>query len=122
MDKSVPAGVVPSFITKVARAKKHLVDLKTAVDGFAATHPYTVAETVESKRSRKRRRLQFTATPANTDIPVIAADAIHNLRSSLDHLMSAMVANKDRGSVMFPIYFQGAWDAIVPGRARFDTT
>jgi len=107
--------IVPSFSAKVTRAKKHLVDLKCEVDRFADTHPYAVAEAVEGKRKRKTRRLEFTASPANTDIPVIAADAIYNLRSSLDHLMSSLVPKRDRRSVMFPIYFEGVWEPSVPG-------
>jgi hypothetical protein len=57
----------------------------------------------------------FTADPANTDIPMIAADAIYNMRSGLDHVMSALVASKDRSSAIFPIFFDGVWDAAVPG-------
>ncbi|MFY9264049.1 MAG: hypothetical protein WAO61_01280 [Solirubrobacterales bacterium] len=109
------SALVPSFVAKVARAKKHLVDLEHAVEAFASTDPYTVSERVEGKKKRKIRRLTFTAGPANTDIPLIAADAIHNLRSSLDHIMSAMVAPKDRGSCQFPIYFQGVSEPDVPG-------
>jgi hypothetical protein len=37
------------------------------------------------------------------------------MRSALDHLMSSLVAPKDRGSAMFPIFFEGVWEAIVPG-------
>jgi hypothetical protein len=109
------AVIVPSFLAKVARAKKHLVDLQTEVDRFADTHPYALAESVEGKRNRKVRRLVFTASPANTDIPVIAADAIYNLRSSLDHLMASMVPKKDRRSVIFPVFFQGVWEPGIPG-------
>jgi hypothetical protein len=56
-------------------------------------------------------------------VPVIAADVIYNLRSSLEHLMSALVANKERTSVMFPVMFEGVWEPPVPGedaqRANF---
>jgi hypothetical protein len=108
-------ALIPSFVAKVSRAKKHLVELEAEVKRFADTHPYTVGERIEGKKQRKTRRLVFTADPANKDIPIIAADVIYNLRSALDHLMSSMVAPKDRGSAMFPIYFQGVWEAIVPG-------
>lgn len=108
-------AIVPSYVAKIARAKKHLVDLDKAVEDFAATEPYTVRTRIEGKKQRKIRRVVFTADPANTDIPIIAADVIYNLRSSLDHLMSALVAKRDRNSAMFPIFFQGVWEAIVPG-------
>jgi len=104
-----------SYLAKLARAKEHLVDLQAAVNDYANTHPYTVSERIEGKNERKVYRLAFTDSPADTDIPIIAADVIYNLRSSLDHLMSALVAPKDRGSAMFPIFFEGVWEAIVPG-------
>lgn len=108
--------IIPSYMAKVWRAKQHLINLEKAVDTFGAEHPYRVAERMEGKnKPRPVRRLAFTAEAANTDIPMIAADLIYNLRSGLDHLMSALVANKDRRSAMFPIYFQGVWEAIVPG-------
>lgn len=107
--------VTPSFVAKVSRAKEHLVDLKDAIDSYADTHPYTVAQRVEGKKQRRVWRLEFTASPANTDIPVIAADVVYNLRSGLDHLICAMVPAKERYSVMFPILFEGVWEAIVPG-------
>jgi hypothetical protein len=109
-------AIVPSYIDKASRAEKHLIDLKAAIDAYSATHPYTVSERIEGKKKpAKVRRLEFTADPANTEIPVIAADAVINLRAALDHLMNALVANKDRGTAMFLIYFQGVWEAIVPG-------
>jgi hypothetical protein len=107
--------IVPSFIAKISRAKKHLIDLESEIGRFAAMDPYAVSEGVEGKKKRKVRRLVFTADPANTDIPIITADVIYNLRSALDHLMSSLVAPKDRGSAMFPIFFEGVWQAIVPG-------
>lgn len=110
--------IVPSYIAKVARAKKHLIDLQAAIDVYAAGHPYTVRERIEGKKQRKVWRLAFTADPANTDTPLIAADAIYNLRSSLDHLMSSMVPRNQRSSVMFPVYFEGVWGAPRPGEDK----
>jgi hypothetical protein len=108
-------SIVPSYVAKVARAKKHLIDLQAAIDLFAGSHPYTVRERIEGKKKRKVWRLTFTADPANTDIPLIAADAIYNLRSSLDHLMSSLVPRNQRSSAMFPVYFEGVWEPFRPG-------
>jgi hypothetical protein len=110
--------IVPSFVAKVSRAKKHLIDLETAIDEFARTKPYTVTERIEGKKKRKIRRMTFTADPANTDIPIIAADAIYNLRSSLDHLMSSLVPSNQRTSAIFPIYFEGVWEPSLPGENK----
>jgi hypothetical protein len=109
------AGIVPSHIAKITRAKKHLSDLNEAVYEYGNTHPYTVRKGIEGKKQHTVYRLALKSSPANTDIPVLAADAIYNLRSSLDHLMSAMVAPKDRGSAMFPIFFEGVWEPALAG-------
>ena len=103
-------AIVPSFLAKVSRAKEHLVNLEAEVRRYADTNPYTVREGIEGKR--KVHRLVYTSDPANTDIPILTADVVYNLRSSLDHLMSALVTAKDRNKAIFPIYFQGVWDDI----------
>ena len=110
--------IVPSYIAKVARAKKHLIDLQAEIDLFTGDHPYTARERIEGKKQRKVWRLTFTADPANTDIPLIAADAIYNLRSSLDHLMSSLVPSNQRSSAMFPVYFEGVWEPSPPGENK----
>lgn len=102
-------------MAKLARAKKHLIELQEAIATFAAPQPYTVTTTIEGKKKRRGDRLAFTADPANTDIPIIAADVAYNLRSCLDHLMSALVDPNERTHVYFPIYFQGVWEVGMPG-------
>ncbi len=108
--------LVPSHIAKVARAKQHIADLDAAVADYAKTKPYEVRTRIEGKK--KVRRLAFTASPANTDIPLIAADAIYNLRSALDHLMASMVPKARRQSVGFPIFFRGVWETGPPGEEQ----
>jgi hypothetical protein len=109
------SAVVPSYLAKISRAEKHLVELHEAIDEYAASRPYAVRKWVEGKKKKPVWRLAFTQTPANTDIPIIAADVIYNLRSALDHLMSCLVANKDRSSVIFPIMFAGVWKPHTAG-------
>jgi len=105
------AEIVPSFVGKLDRAETHLVELKAAIERYGGTdpgtRPYTVRKRVESKRKGEVHRLHFTRSVENTDVPYIAADALYNLRASLDHLMAAMVPAKDRDSVMFPIFWRG---------------
>lgn len=131
MDKR-SAVIVPSYITKVRRAKEDLVNLQAEIDRYIARKPYTVAERCESKRKPKVRRLKIIASPANTDIPAIAGGIIYELRSALDHLMTALIPNEQRSrKAMFPIYFQGVWEPKDPrddeqrckerGRWRSDT-
>jgi hypothetical protein len=111
--------VVPSYIAKLSRAEKHLVDLKAAIEVFGgdsvATRPYTVSTRIEGKKQREVHRLLFTRSIANTEVPLIFADAVYNLRSGLDHLAGALVPAKDRRSVMFPIFWRGVWEPEIEG-------
>ena len=108
--------LVPSYITKVERGQKHLKDLEVAINTFASGHPYHVTTSfIQGKRQKMLRRLEFTQDAANTDIPILLADVVYNLRSALDHLMTSLVAPNKRGHVYFPIYFQGVWVLSGPG-------
>ncbi len=108
------SALTPSYIAKITRAEKHLVELHKAIGEYAARRPYTVRQGIEGKKQKMVHRLVFTSDPGNTDIPIIAADVIYNLRSALDHLMSCLVANKERSSVIFPIFFQDVWEDSLP--------
>lgn len=97
------------------RAEEHLADLQEAVDTYVNSHPYRVSEGMEGKRNaRLVRRLKFTSQPDDR-ITLMAADAIYNIRSGLDHLASALVPSNKRTSVMFPVFFQGVWEPNVEG-------
>jgi hypothetical protein len=108
-------AIVPSYVAKLSRAEKHLIELEEAIDEYAASRPYAVRKGIEGKKKKVVHRLVFRKLAENTDIPIIAADVVYNLRSGLDHLMSALVANKERSSVIFPVMFQGVWEPGVPG-------
>ncbi len=103
-------AIVPSYLTKVRKAKEDLVSLEKEIERYVMRDPYRVAESAEGRRKPKVRRLEITSDPANTEIPRIAGDIVYNLRSGLDHLMSALVPKGQRSGVQFPIYFQGVWD------------
>jgi hypothetical protein len=110
--------ITPSYVAKLTRAEKHLIELEAEVDRYASTQPYAVAVGVEGKSERKVHRLVFTAEPQNTDIPIIAADVLYNLRSCLDHLMNLLLAPRDRGNARFPIFFEGVWEPPVAGESE----
>jgi hypothetical protein len=110
-------SIVPSYIAKLDRAQHHLDELKEAINAFggsgteAASRPYTITRSRESRRMVDR--LEFTRSVVNTDIPLIAADAIYNLRSGLDHLMTAL--SPAGRNPIFPIFFRGVADPPVDG-------
>jgi hypothetical protein len=111
--------LVPSYLAKLTRAEKHLVELADAIKLYggsdSASRPYTVRKRIEGKDKREVYRLHFTRSPANTDIPLIAADAIYNLRSSMEHLIAAIAPAKDRDSLTFPVFWRGVWEPCVEG-------
>ncbi|MGO9530227.1 MAG: hypothetical protein ACLP3B_03515 [Syntrophobacteraceae bacterium] len=70
---------------KIERAKKHISDLESEVKTFFDSKPYKVG----TKRDPQVGKLIYYIVRANTVpdcIAAIAGDAIHNLRSVLDHI------------------------------------
>lgn len=69
---------------KVERANKHIADLKVAFGDFADRKPYDILQACEVERHRPtvdaylREEIPFS-------LALIIGDAIHNLRSALDH-------------------------------------
>jgi hypothetical protein len=113
------ADIIPSYLAKLARAEKHLADLKDAIDVYGgvgtSSHPYTLRKRVEGYDKREVYRLHFTRSPANTEIPLIAADAIYNMRSSLEHLIAALAPASGRDKLTFPIFWRGVWEPDIEG-------
>jgi hypothetical protein len=74
---------------KVDRAKDHLNAFKAELDGFVSRQPYPLHVVTKDERSAKVRDVEWT-----TDIPwlwsAIAGDCVHNLRSTLDHIVFAL--------------------------------
>jgi hypothetical protein len=106
-------AIVPSYLTKLRTAKEDLLRLEEEIERYVMRDPYRVAEQAEGRRQPRVRRLRITSDPANTDVPRISGGILYNLRSGLDHLMAALVPKRQRGSVQFPIYFQGVWEEPV---------
>jgi hypothetical protein len=76
--------------TKVERAKKHVSDVEGQLRGFFDTKPYVIG----TKRDPQTRRLIYYLTSVVEPSPLLAAtvgDALHNLRSALDHLAHRLV-------------------------------
>lgn len=91
---------------KLDRAKEHLVTLSTDVHAYLDSKPYAV----EAKRAPDTGRLIYFVAgvrPTPLRIPAVLGDAIHNLRSALDHLAYQLVwvgsGRKPSSHVYFPI-------------------
>jgi hypothetical protein len=70
---------------KVQRAKKHILDLDGAINAFLAAKPYEI--TGQPDPDMRQVRVYVTKVdPVPDELACLAGDAIHNLRSALDHL------------------------------------
>lgn len=92
---------------KVERAKKHIRDLDVAVRSFCESKPYTLGTKPHPVAEIEHTTLYVSSIkPVPNDFALIVGDAVHNLRSSLDHLAWQLVEagggipNKD---TCFPI-------------------
>ena len=90
---------------KIGRAKEHIRDLESVVVPFFDGYPYTYAADLLPQISHYSVRLT-TVEPLPPCIPVIVGDAIHNLRTVLDHLAWQLVeagGGTPNGRTAFPI-------------------
>lgn len=97
---------------KIERANEHITQFETEVDAFLSTNPYTV----EGKADPQSGDITFFIR-VHQDQPArlgtIVGDAVHNLRSALDHLMWQLVLANGRtpnSATAFPV----VWDPKVP--------
>jgi hypothetical protein len=81
---------------KIKRAKKHVVDLKVELTAFKNAAPYAVG--IENDPQTGELVYNVTkATPVPVCIPILAGDAIQNLRCALDHLAYQLVCAPNGG-------------------------
>ena len=105
---------VPDSVTaKLKRAREHMQTVKRMVDAFIKTNPYAVGRDLEDEGAKHLYRFtRYTEVPPKIGLRV--GDAVHNLRSSLDHLAFALankgaeaqgitMSLKDETGVQFPI-------------------
>lgn len=92
--------------TKLERARKHISELDLEVETFLKSRPYEVS----SKRDLHTREVVYHAArvePVPPSIPIIAADALQNLRTALDHLACDLVeiaGNAATRNTGFPVF------------------
>jgi|GEM_PF-550360 len=81
---------------KVERAETQINEINDLVGAFLAASPYALKSQVNRDHSREIWRYELTAK-APVAIAIVAGEAMHNLRSALDHLACA-VAELHSGS------------------------
>jgi hypothetical protein len=91
---------------KLERAKSHIGDLVAAIERFYETDPYDGL--MQDNPETERREFTVTrADPLPDELTVISGDAVHNLRSALDHLIWQLILANGREpneKAAFPIW------------------
>src|SRR5277367_1587512 len=80
---------------KLERAKKHIRDLDGVRTLFLGSNPYTLTPEFYAEKNSILYFLEKCA-PIPTAIPLIAGDAIHSLRTTLDYLACELVRNTEK--------------------------
>jgi hypothetical protein len=93
------------IFSKIERAKNHIEDLQVASQAFFDSRPY---EIIDERNPHTSERSYYLADVADIpdEIAAICGDALHNLRSALDHLAYQLVlaaGNTPTKRTAFPI-------------------
>ncbi len=98
-------AIVSNIRAKLTRAEHHIQNFQLATQAFYDTTPYTVAVR-EDAQAGKRVYYIDKADILPDALVAIAADAIQNLRSSLDHLAYQLVLHERGGTEPdWPVYY-----------------
>lgn len=95
-----------SVKAKIERAHEHIRDLNRQVEAFHSGNPYRAIVENDLKTSDRVIKLRI-CEPCPSRLLTVLGDAIHNLRSSLDHLMWQLVLANGRTpnkNTFFPIH------------------
>jgi hypothetical protein len=94
-------------VCRIEWAKKHITDLDQRIRAFSESKPYTIRAKPHPVAEIERTALFVeSVNPVPDDIALIVGDAVHNLRSSLDHLASQLVeagGGKPTNATCYPI-------------------
>lgn len=81
---------------KIERANHHIGDLERQFAAFVEAHPHTLSIQSNPQTGQPTVRIRFSADPPKT-LALIVGDAIHNLRTALDHMTWELVG-RDGGT------------------------
>jgi hypothetical protein len=103
---------------KVQRAKQHVEELKSLIATICSTQFY---EIVANENAGSSTAIIRPLKPMPVAFPLIIGDAVHNLRSSLDHVATACsAAGGGRGKDLF-FPFHKELRSIVNDRDKLDS-
>jgi hypothetical protein len=113
-------------LAKYNWAKKHIDDLEVAVDSFRLNNPHSIGREHDTQAGEFVYYVK--AIPTIPDgLSFMLGDALHNLRSTLDHLACALVeaaGGKPNSKTCFPIFdtpkaFSDMSRGKVPGLGKY---
>lgn len=104
MTTSVSPPPPPELKLKLSRARKQLRDLRRTLERYVASNPCSYRRDVNEEGTHYLYRL--LVAPAPDQVALIADEAVHHLRSLLDHLITAMIEarGKSANGRRFPIF------------------
>jgi hypothetical protein len=105
---------VASAREKIERADKHILDFESGINDFLREYGYRLVPDTDSSDAQKGHLLR-PERPLPEALVCTAGDAVHNLRSALDHLAFSVATHnqvpaKVRNSASFPTWKN--WDAF----------
>lgn len=94
------------ILLKLERAKQHILELEDGLNAFRLSRPYQPITNFNPNSGKTVYNIRVVAAPPES-LSLIIGDAIHNLRSALDHLVWQLI--ESNGNIptkrsAFPIY------------------
>ncbi len=114
---AAPWNIINALTAKLERAEEHIFDLQNRWDTFVNEGSYPV-ESKDDPNTGERTYYLGSVAPIPADIPLIAGDAVHNIRSTLDHLAHHL-ATIGRGK---PGPFDDVWFPIRESATKYQTS
>jgi hypothetical protein len=102
----------PGSSLKFQRARKHLADAQSAVANFLDSRPYDIARDEETEPGKLLFWVTLLEEPP-AEISLAAGDAIHNMRSALDHIVYELSSKRktNPSNTSFPLFSKEEdWD------------
>jgi hypothetical protein len=109
---------------KVKRSKEHIDELQRRIDAFEQREPYKLVEQSNPDAPDHIQGILRILKPIPPCIPVVVGDAMHSLRSALDHLVCSAVGVNITKDTAFPIWRKPTppvshdYKALVKGKAN----
>ncbi len=100
------ATAVERIQSKIVRARAHISALEVSIESFRRSRPLELGWR-DSADGSERTFFLKTVPLVPIEIPLVAGDAIHNIRSSLDHLAYELVKVNGRNPTLdtcFPVF------------------